>query len=100
MLSSPKPYAKEFLEKNNMVIMGGDDKFRTIRFLIEIRGDTKMNPMKNISYNALPLFLDKMNKDPNEFLFEFDILYRSYYNLTDEIKLKLFLITLKSYALC
>lgn len=100
MLSSLKSCLKEILEKNNMATIGGDDEFGTIRFLIEVRGDTKMNPMKNVSYNALLMFLGKMNEDPDAFLFKFDILCRSYDYLIDEKKLKLFLIALKSSTLC
>ena len=55
--------------------------------------------MKNISPSILPNFHGKSTKDPDEFLFEFDILYRSYDYISSEQKLKLFHATLKGNAL-
>ena len=55
--------------------------------------------MKNIPPSSLPTFYGKSNEDPNTFMFEFDILYRSYNYLQDAQKLKLFPTTLKDYAL-
>ena len=55
--------------------------------------------MKNISPSVLPHFHGKATEDPNEFLFEFDILYRSYDYTSSEQKLKLFPATLKDNAL-
>jgi hypothetical protein len=37
-----------------------------------------MAPMKNIPLSALPNFLGLSTEDPDEFLFEFDILCRNY----------------------
>ena len=51
--------------------------------------------MKNIPPSSLPNFYGKSNEDPDTFLFEFDILYRSYNYLQDAHKLKLFPDTLK-----
>ena len=56
-------------------------------------------PMKNISLSLLARFYGKEEKYPNEFLFEFDILYRSYDYTTNAQKLKLFSATLKDNAL-
>ena len=56
--------------------------------------------MKNISPSVLPRFHGKAAEDLDEFLFEFDILCRSYDYITDAQKLKLFPATLKDNALC
>jgi hypothetical protein len=55
--------------------------------------------MKNIPLSALPTFHGKHSEDPDVFLFEFDILCRSYNYLQDAHKLKLFPATLKDSAL-
>jgi len=55
--------------------------------------------MKNIPMESLPLFYGKSSEDPNAFLFEFDILYRSYNYYDDAHKLKFFPATLKYAAL-
>ena len=55
--------------------------------------------MKNISPSVLPHFHGKATEDPDEFLFEFDILYRSYDYTSSEQKLKLFPATLKDNEL-
>jgi hypothetical protein len=55
--------------------------------------------MKNIPLSALPTFYGKRSEDPDTFLFEFDILCRSYNYLQDAQKLKLFPATLKDSAL-
>jgi hypothetical protein len=56
--------------------------------------------MKNIPPLALPTFYGKSSEDPDVFLFEFDILCRSYNYLQDAHKLKLLPATLKDFALC
>ena len=43
--------------------------------------------MKNISPSVLPHFHGKSTEDLDEFLFEFDILYRSYNYISKEKKL-------------
>ena len=55
--------------------------------------------MKNISPSVLPRFHGKATKDPDEFLFEFDILCRSYDYTSNEQKLKHFPSTLKYNSL-
>ena len=55
--------------------------------------------MKNIPPSSLPTFYGKSNEYSDTFLFEFDILYRSYNYLQDAHKLKLFPATLKDSAL-
>jgi hypothetical protein len=62
--------------------------------------DTTLNVnMKNIPLSALPTFYGKNSEDPDTFLFEFDILCRSYNYIQDAQKLKLFPATLKDSAL-
>ena len=55
--------------------------------------------MKNISPLVLPHFHGNSTEDPDEFLFEFDILCRIYDYISSEKKLKLFPTTLKDNAL-
>ena len=55
--------------------------------------------MKNISPSVLSHFHEKSTEDPDEFLFEFDILCWSYDYTSNEQKLKLFPATLKDNAL-
>ena len=55
--------------------------------------------MKNISPSILPNFHGLINEDPKAFLFQFEVLYRSYDYLIDPHKLKLFPDTLKYGAL-
>jgi hypothetical protein len=52
-------------------------------------------PMKNKPPSTLPHFHDMTSKDPDYFLFEFDILCRIYNYIRDAQKLKLFPATLK-----
>ena len=55
--------------------------------------------MKNIPLSTLPTFYGKNSENPYTFLFEFDILCRSYNYVQDAQKLKLFPSTLKDSAL-
>jgi hypothetical protein len=55
--------------------------------------------MKNIPLSSLPTFRGMSTEDPDLFLFELDILYRSYNYLDDNQKLKLFPATMKDSAL-
>ena len=55
--------------------------------------------MKNIPLSALPNFHGLASEGPNEFLFEFDILCKSYDYISDTQKLKAFPSTLKGKAL-
>jgi hypothetical protein len=55
--------------------------------------------MKNIPPSVLPNFRGMVTEDPYAFLFEFDILCRSYNYVDDAQKLKLFPTTLKDSAL-
>jgi len=60
--------------------------------------DTTMT-MKNILPSILPNFHGLRREDPETFLFEFEVLYRSYDYLHDAQNLKLFPVTLKDAAL-
>lgn len=62
----------------------------------ETNGDTKM---KNISPSTLPHFHGLTTEDPDTFLFEFVVIYRTYDYAKDEQKLKLFPSTLKDASL-
>jgi hypothetical protein len=55
--------------------------------------------MKNNPSSILPNFSCMVIEDPNDFIFEFDILSRSYNYVDDAQKLKLFPATLKDSAL-
>lgn len=55
--------------------------------------------LKNISPSILPNFHGLRNEDPETFLFEFEVLCRSYDYLQYSQKLKLFPATLKGAAL-
>jgi hypothetical protein len=75
-----------------------ENSFSTLGFPI---GDLPIGaaPMKNIPLSALPNFHGLSSEDPDEFLFEFDILCRSYDYVSNTQKLKLFPATLKGNAL-
>jgi hypothetical protein len=55
--------------------------------------------MKNIPLSTMPTFYGKNSEYPDTFLFEFDILCRSYNYVQDAQKLKFFPATLKDSAL-
>ena len=69
------------------------------RLQFPIQQPQGLAPMKNISPSVLPRFHGKATEDPNEFLFEFDILCCSYDYTFSEEKLKLFPTTLTNNAL-
>jgi len=62
----------------------------------DIKGEA---PMKNIPLSSLPSFQGMTMEDLNTFLFEFDVLCRSYDYISNAQKLKLFHATLKGAAL-
>lgn len=94
------------MEDNNDGLFGGgrrgegrgENSLSTLEFHIADipRGTT---PVKNIPLSALPNFHGLSSEYPDEFLFEFDILCRSYYYVNPAQKLKKFLETLKGNAL-
>ena len=55
--------------------------------------------MKNIPHSTLPNFYGLPSKDPNTFLFEFDVLCNSYEYINDAQNMKLFPTTLKEASL-
>jgi hypothetical protein len=75
-----------------------ENSFSTLGFPI---GDFPRGtaPMKNTPLSSLPNFHGLSSEDPDEFLFEFDILCRSYDYVSNAQKLKLFPATLKGNAL-
>ena len=97
------------MEGNNDGFFGGgrvdpegerrdENSLSTLRFPISDL-PAGITPMKNIPLSALPNFHCLSSEDPDEFLFEFDILCRSYDYVTNAQKLKLFPTTLKGNAL-
>ena len=74
-----------------------EEAVATLQF--PIRQPTGLTPMKNISPSVLPCFHGTVTEDPYEFLFEFDILCRSYDYTSIEQKMKLFPATLKENTL-
>jgi len=74
-----------------------DTTTTTFKFPIgNIRGEA---PMKNISLSSLPPFQVMTVEDLDTFMFEFDVLCRSYDYTIDAHKLKLFPATLKGETL-
>jgi hypothetical protein len=71
-----------------------------ITFEFPIQESESILQMKNIPPSAMPNFRGLPSEDPNTFLFEFDVLCRSYDYYCDVHKLKLFPTTLKEAALC
>ena len=70
-----------------------------VTFGFPILDSTRDTPMQNIPPSTLPHFHGMSSEDPDSFLFEFDILCRSYNYVRDAQKLKLFPATLKDPAL-
>lgn len=68
-------------------------------FLFPIVDPDTMVQMKDIPPSTLPHFHGKVHEDPDSFLFEFDIMCRSYDYSTDAQKLILFPVTLKDSSL-
>jgi hypothetical protein len=64
--------------QNNEDQVNNENIISTLVFPISDVPTRGMAPMKNIPLSALPNFHGLSIKDPNEFLFEFDILCRSY----------------------
>jgi hypothetical protein len=93
--NSPPPYRllEDMAEEEGNIA----NEIETFRFpILDIAKDIAM---KNIPLSSLPHFRGMSTEDPDSFLFEFDILCRSY-NYTDNAqKLKLFPATLKDSAL-
>jgi hypothetical protein len=66
----------------------GDQQYEIFEFPIrETNGETKM---KNINPSSLPHFHGLISEDPNTFLFEFEVVCRTYDYASDDKNLKLF----------
>jgi hypothetical protein len=74
-------------------------KEETITFKFPIKNTTREARMKNILPSTLPNFYGMESEDSDTFLFEIDVLYRSYDYVSDAHKLKLFPATLKNETL-
>ena len=74
-------------------------KKEPITFEFPIQESEGIFQMKNIPPSAIPNFRGLPSEDPNTFLFEFDVLCRSYDYYSNAHKLKLFPATLKEAAL-
>jgi hypothetical protein len=89
-------------EDHNNVRHGEEEETRNqteTTFGIQILDTTPNVNMKNIHVLALPTFYGKNSEYTDTFLFEFDILCRSYNYIQDAQKLKLFPATLNDSAL-
>jgi hypothetical protein len=87
---------------HNKVRHGEEEEARSqikTTFGFQILDTTPNVNMKNIPLSVLPTFYGKSSEDLDTFLFEFNILCRSYNYLQDAQKLKLFPATLKDSAL-
>jgi hypothetical protein len=85
--------------QNNEDQVNDENTISTLVFPITNIPTRGIATMKNIPLSALPNFHGLSTEDPDEFLFEFDILCRSYDYTTTAQKLKLFPATLKGNAL-
>jgi hypothetical protein len=93
--NSPPPY----MLLGDMVEEEGNIENEIETFGLPILDIAKEISMKNIPLSSLPHFRGMSTEDPDLFLFEFDILCRSY-NYTDNAqKLKIFPATLKDSTL-
>jgi hypothetical protein len=84
---------------NGMTEEEGNAAIETETFWFPILDISRNISMKNIPLSSLPTFRGMLTEDPELFLFEFDILCRSYNYLDDAQKLKLFPATMKDSAL-
>jgi hypothetical protein len=85
--------------QNNEDQVNDENTISTLVFPITNIPTRGIATMKNIPLSTLPNFHGFSIEDPDEFLFEFDILCRSYDYTTTAQKLKLFPATLKGNAL-
>lgn len=80
----------------------GYENFKTygiVTFEFQILVTWDEAPMKNIPLSSLLSFQGMALEDPNNFMFEFDVLCRSYEYTSNAQKLKLFPDTLKGASL-
>jgi len=76
-----------------------EEEESTFKFPIQEPGEDEEIKMKNIPPSVLPNFYGMASEDPDSFLFEFDIVCRTYDYTDDAHRLRLFLATLKASAL-
>ena len=69
---------EEAMGKNNHHEGNSPPKGTVATLQFPIQKPEGIAPMKNISPSVFPLFYGKAAEDPDEFVFEFDILYCSY----------------------
>jgi hypothetical protein len=74
-------------------------KEEPMTFGFPIKETDEETKMKNIPHSSLPKFHGLSKEDHDTFLFEFDVLCRSYDYVTDAQKLNIFPTTLKRTAL-
>jgi hypothetical protein len=74
-------------------------KEETFAFRFPIRGSNEETKMKNIPHSTLLNFHGLSKEDPENFLFKFNVLCRSYDYVSDANKLSIFPATLKDVAL-
>jgi len=77
----------------------GPKQQKSVTFEFPIQDLDAIIQMKNIPLYALPNFHGLSREYPDTFMFEFDVLFRSYDYSIDSQKLKLFPTTLKDSAL-
>ena len=90
-------FEKMAREEEERVVNEEQEAEQTFRFpILDI---TQNINMKNINPSILPTFHGMSIEDPDSFLYEFDILCRSYNYINNAQKLKFFCATLKDVAL-
>lgn len=77
----------------------GQEEESNFKFPIQEPEDDDEIKMKNIPPSELPNFYGMASEDPDSFLFEFEIVCRTYGYTDDAHRLRLFLATLKASAL-
>lgn len=75
-------------------------KNHSITFEFPIQDHDGLVQMKNIPLSSLPNFHGLVKEDIYTFLFEFDVIFCSYYYSMDTKKVKLFPATLNDMTLC
>ena len=76
-----------------------EEEESTFKFPIQEPQEDEEIKMKNIPPSVLPNFYGMASEDPDSFLFEFDIVCRTYGYTDDAHRLRLFPATLKAAAL-
>ena len=82
-----------------MAVEEGNETTKIETFVFPILDISRNINMKNIPLSSLPTFRGRSTEDPDLFLFEFEILCRSYNYYDDAQKINLFPATMKDLAL-